>query len=222
MRMDYLFASTSLSDVLAAGTTTFWIFVAGYILASLVLVGFELKAWFFISLIAFAGVLQFVSGVNLPHLIYENWFTSLVVVGLFFCYGLFWSSLRWYLFCSKKITIYSELKEKYKESRGLDESNPEDIRKFKDWLESHYNTGRTGSEHDYYGSWWVKPKIRYNKSKWFFWFFACVPDSVCYLFKDFCKDIVVGIANYIYKGVSEWLQAMADRIWEKNKDNIVE
>lgn len=200
-----------MAELLVFGGPVFWLVLVAWIVALFVSVEYERGILAFISTIAYGLLLYFLFSVDLPHMFIHHPMMILCGVALYFPIGAAWSFFRWFMFVHSKLDEYVDFKTKWLISKGQTSF---------DNIPDHLKEGWVKNlEHGYEYKELIKPPlVRENKSRILRWIGYWPISAMAWAF----NDMVRGFCKMIYGRIANWLQSIANSVFEKVKKDFPE
>lgn len=183
-------------ELFALGTLWFWILVAVEIVLLIIFVENENGWGSSISLLIFAGLLQWAGGVNIIGYVTSNPLKIAAFLVCYFIFGTGWAAVKWWLFVRDRIEEAKEWRNDWLKSRGIkDDVIPADLRQdFDIAMQRRF----------------PRPLIRKYKADFLMWMTFWWISMIWSLIDDFVKRIF----KEIYYKIANSLQNMTDRMWD--------
>jgi hypothetical protein len=214
-----------MAEWLVLGGPVFWAVLLVWIIALFVSVETEYGIFAFLSTIVYGVLLYFVFHVDLPHLLYNHPILILVGIALYFPIGAAWSFFRWYMFVHSKLELYTDMRNEWLSSKGQTSFTeiPDHLKE--EWIKFlEEGDGKAyGSNRYAYGSnkrrdLLKPPLVRDNKSRILRWIGYWPVSAMAWAF----NDMIRGFCKMIYGRIANWLQSIANSIFEKVKKDLPE
>lgn len=204
-----------MAELLVFGGPLFWGILVIWLIALFISVENEYGICAFLATVAYGFVLHFMFGVDVFHILHHP-MMLLAAIGLYFPIGACWSFFRWYMFVHAKLEKYVEFKTEWLVSKGQTsfESIPDHLKE--EWIK-YLEGGRSSNYTDFKDM--VKPPlVRDNKSRILRWIGYWPISAMAWVF----NDMVRGFCKMIYSRIANWLQSIANSVFEKVKKDLPE
>jgi hypothetical protein len=205
-------------ELFVIGTFWFWALIVAEIILLFVFIDHENGIGATVSLLIFGACLQWLGNVDILGYVWQNPVGVLAAAAAFFVIGTVWGIIKWWIYCRDRLEDYLEAREKFLENNGADpglKTMPPEFRsKWSSWLEQNYKYDGEGDNRRLDEA----PRARKNKARIMRWM-AFWPISMLWsLFDDFVKRVF----RTIYQKIAGFLQRIADNMFGKIRDDLLQ
>jgi hypothetical protein len=198
----------------------FWAVLLAWIIALFISVENEYGIFAFLSTITYGVLLYFVFNVNVPYYLYHHPILILLGIALYFPIGAAWSFFRWYMFVYSKLELYTDMRNDWLSNKGQTSFTeiPDHLKE--EWIKYLEGdaTRYTDSSRHLRRDLLKPPLVRYNKSRILRWIGYWPISALTWAF----NDMIRGFCKMIYGRIANWLQSIANSIFEKVKKDLPE
>jgi len=210
-----------MAEWLVFGGPVFWAVLLAWIVALFVSVEYEYGIFAFLSTLVYGVLLYFVFHVNVPQLLYNHPILILVGIALYLPIGAAWSFFRWYMFVHSKLEQYTDMRNEWLANKGETSFTeiPDHLKE--EWikyLEGEDTTRGTWHSHPKRRDLLKPPLVRDNKARILRWIGYWPISAMSWAF----NDMIRGFCKMIYGRIANWLQGIANSIFEKVKKDLPE
>jgi hypothetical protein len=195
-------------EIFVFGSFWFWALVAAEIVLLFTFVEFENGVGATISLVVFAGCLQWLGNVDIIRYVLEHPIYAAGGLLAYFSLGAVWACIKWWIYCHNLLEEYNDAKHEWLRDKGATDTSvvPEDWRR--EWSDYVYRNFPKLRK--------LPPIVREHKARIMRWMALWVISMVWSLINDFLK----GIWKAIYRNIAMSLQAIADKVFAHMRDEL--
>ena len=207
-----------MAELLVFGGPLFWALLLVWLVALFVSVEYEYGIFAFLSTLVYGVLLYFAFHVDLPQLVLNHPILILVGIVLYFPIGAAWSFFRWYMFVHSKLELYTDMKTEWLSSKGQTSFTeiPDHLKE--DWIKylesEEWSYGRSSKRRDLL----KPPLVKDNKARILRWIGYWPVSALAWAF----NEMVRGFCKMIYGRIANWLQGIANSIFDKVKRDLPE
>ena len=196
-------------ELFVVGTFWFWALIIAEIVLLFVFIENENGIGATMSIVAFAGLLQWCGNVDIIHYVQNKPLFIVSCAVAYFALGAVWGTIKWWIYCHDRLEDYEDAKASFLKSRGVPDGTkvvPVELRaEWKDKL----SRGIYVHDRRYSEDLSLPPQVRQHKAKIMRWMSFWVISMIWSFINDFVKRVY----RTIYQKMAGYLQAIGDRMF---------